>query len=288
MKNTLLLAGLLLPALAYSQKPPPLGNITVSDMVAPISSNSYIQQPVFDFGVPLYKSYPLMIKTGIRYEGLILNNEKSIGSTSFHALTLPLFINYSFSKTTSLTLIGLATVSSDFKRSPDAQDILYTAGIRLGFRPSDKLRYGVTLTYISNYSGKFLIPLPDIDWTISKKLSLSAVLPARASLKYKLTEAQSLGITSGYAGGMYRLNATQNPQYLHLQQYSGGLLYDVKLGHQWKLNLIAGHTFMQRLETFDMNQKVSFDNFGKLNDRTPTVSYRQNAFVFQGSISFAF
>jgi len=108
--------------------------------------------------------------------------------------------------------VGLAIVGSDFKRSISAEDILYTVGVRIGFQPNNSFRYGVTLAYISNYSGKFLLPIPDIDWTISNKLSLTGVIPARASLKYKLSEIQSLGITGSLNSSMYRLNADTKDQ----------------------------------------------------------------------------
>src|ERR1700744_2736714 len=113
-----------------------------------------------------------------------------------------------------------------------AGDILYTVGVRIGFRPSQTFKYGVTLAYISNYSGKFLLPLPDIDWTISNNLNLTGVIPARASLKYKLSEIQSLGVTASLSGSMYRLNGGAKDQYIHLQQNSAGLIYDLKLSQR--------------------------------------------------------
>jgi hypothetical protein len=309
MKRSLFLSVILFPLLSYAQSvdssarprlvttAPRLGGVTVTDQVVPIKAggNTFIvQRPIVDIGVPIYKDFttahPLIIKTGFRYEGLFLSGEKNIGSSAFHSLTVPLLVTYSLSRTTNLSLIGLASVNSDFKRSIEAEDILYTAGIRIGFRPNSSLRYGVTLTYVSNFSGKFLLPLPDVDWTISKRWSLSAIVPARVSLNYKLSEAQSLGVTGSYTSSTFLLNesATAQKQYLNLQQFSGGLLYDVSLTRRWKLNLIAGHTFSQRLETFNMDQKVSFNNFAKLRDRTPNVSYRQNSFIFQGGLSFQF
>ncbi|WP_188937057.1 DUF6268 family outer membrane beta-barrel protein [Puia dinghuensis] len=272
-----------------------MGSVSFSDQAAPISAggNTFVmQQPVADISIPVYKNFssphPLIIKTGLRYEGLLLSNEKNIGSNNFHALTLPLLLSYSITRSFNLSLIGMATVSSDFKRNFDVQDMIYTAGVRIGFRPNNSLRYGVTLTYISNYSGKFLIPVPDIEWEINKRLSLSAVIPARVSLKYKLNQTQSFGITSGYTGGMYLLNDAATKQYLHLQQFSGGLVYDLHLTRRLKLDLMAGHTFVQRLETFNMDQKVSFDGFGKLGDRVSNVSYQQNSFNFQGGLSYQF
>lgn len=307
MKKSIFLAGMLLPAFGYSQSTdsiapsklatasPRLGGITISNQVAPIKANGStftMQQPVVDIGIPLYKDFtskhPVFIRAGIRYQGLLLSNENSIGGTNFHAVTVPLSFSYSFSRATNITLIGLATVGSDFKHSIEGEDVLYTAGVRVGFRQDKAFKYGVTFTYVSNYSGQYLLPLPDIDWTINKRLRLTGIIPARISLMYKLTEAQSLGLTASMSGSMYRLNEGKQPQYLHLRQNSAGLSYDLRLGQRWKLNLIAGHTFMQRLETFNMDQKVSFNGFSKLNDRVANVSYRENSFIFQGGLSYQF
>jgi hypothetical protein len=308
MKKGLFLMGMLLPVLGYCQSvdstnmhkkftttAPLLGGVNVTDIVAPVDAggNTFtMQQPIVDVGLPVYKDFsaphPILIKTGIRYQGLFLSGEQNISSNGFQSVTIPLLINYSLSRTTSISFVGLATAGSDFKRSIGAEDILYTAGVRIGFQPTKSFRYGVTLAYISNYSGKFLLPLPDIDWTINNKLSLTGVIPARASLKYKLSEIQSLGITGSLNSSMYRLNEDAKDQYIHLQQNSAGLIYDLKLSQRWKLNLIAGHTFLQRLETFNMDQKVPFDGFTKLNDRVANISYRQNSFIFQGGISYEF
>ncbi|WP_183575777.1 DUF6268 family outer membrane beta-barrel protein [Mucilaginibacter sp. X5P1] len=308
MKTSLFLMGMLLPVLSYCQNvdsismhkkfittAPLLGGITVSNVVSPVdvNGNTFImQQPIVDIGIPVYKDFsaahPIFIKTGIRYQGLFLSNEHNIGSDEFQSITIPLLVNYSLSSTTSISFVGLATIGSDFNRSITTEDILYTAGVRIGFRPSQSFKYGITLAYTSNYSGKFLLPIPDIDWAISNKLSLTGVIPVRASLKYKLSEIQSLGITAAVNGSMYRLNEGAEEQYIHLQQNSAGLIYDIKLARRWKLNVIAGHTFMQKLQTFNIDQKVPFDGFTKLNDRKPNVSYRQNSFIFQSGISYDF
>ncbi len=308
MKRSLFLGGMLLPVLAWSQQAdtilrsklittaPRLGGITITNQVAPIKAggNTFtMQTPTADIAIPVYKKFttkhPILIRTGIRYQGLLLSNEKSISSTNFHSITVPLLASYSLSRATNMSFIGMATIASDFKTSIREEDVQYTAGIRFGFRQNKAFKYGITMTYVRNYAGEYLLPLPDIDWTINKRLSLTAILPARASLRYKLTEAQSLGLTASIGGGMYRLNeAGKEQQYLHLRQSSGGLIYDLKLGQRWKLNLVAGHTFTQRLETFNLDQKVSFNGFSKLNDRKANVSYQQNSFIFQGGLSYQF
>jgi len=307
MKRSIFLAGMLLPSFSYSQDidstshsklitaAPRLGGVNITNLVAPLKSNGnnfIMQLPVADIGIPVYKDFsskhPVLIKTGLRYQGLLLSDEKNIGSTNFHSITIPLLLSYSLSRATNISFVGLASVNSDFKRSIEGEDVFYTAGIRVGFHQNKTFKYGVTITYTSNYSGKYLLPLPDIDWTISKKLSMTAVLPARASLKYKVSGTQSVGITASINGSMYRLNENEKKQYLHLQQNSAGFIYDLKLGLRWKLNLVAGHTFMQKLQTFDMDQKVSLNGFGKLNDRIPNVSYHNNSFIFQGGISYQF
>jgi hypothetical protein len=307
MKKYIFLIGILLPLLSYSQNTdsltrakltttaPRLRGITISNMLAPVTANGntfIMQQPVADIGIPLYKKFltkhPIVVRAGIRYQGLLLSNEKNISSTNFHSITIPILFNYSFSRATTITFIGLASVASDFKQDLEANDILYTAGVRVGFRQNKAFKYGVTLTYSHNYSGSFLLPLPDIDWTISKRLSLAGILPARVSLRYKINTTQSLGITTSVNGVMYRLHQEKQAQYVHLRQNSGGLIYDLTFGRRWKLNLIAGHTFMQKLETFNIDQSVSLNKFGKLNDRISNVSYQQNSFIFQGGIGYQF
>ena len=307
MKKTIFLTAILLPFWALAQSSdttghkllvttaPRFGGVTVSDQLVPIkagNSTITLSQPVVDISVPIYKNFttphPILFKTGFRYEGLFLSNETQISSNNFHSLSIPVLLSYSLSRTTNLAFVGLMTLSSDFKQNLGADDILYTAGIRLGFQPSNTLRYGVTLTYISNYSGKFLIPVPDIDWTINKKWVLTGVVPSRVSLKYKLTGTQSIGVTNAYVSNTYLLNDPQKKQYLNLQQYTAGLIYDATIFKRWKLSLLVGHTVSQRLETFDMDQKVSFDSFGELNKRKPNVSYRENSFVIQAAISYEF
>jgi len=307
MKRIIFLMGILLPLLGYCQNSdtsrhsrflttsPRLGGINVSYSVTPINTNGNtltLRQPIVDIGIPVYKDFStvhaVMVKTGIRYQGLFLSNGDNIGSIDFHSLSVPLLMSYSLSRSTSISFVGLATVASDFKQNIEAGDILYVAGVRLGVRPGKNLRYGVTLTYISNYSGKYLLPIPDIDWTISNRWIFTGVIPARATLRYKLTEAQSFGITGAFDGSMYRLNQSDQPQYLHLRQNNAGLIYDVKLDKWWKLTLVAGHTFMQKLETFNMDQKVPFDGFNKLNERVANVSYRQNSFIFQAGFNYEF
>jgi hypothetical protein len=307
MKTCIFLAGLLLPVLSYCQNPdtvrhskflttsPLLGGVNITDIVAPVKVNGntlIMQQPVIDIGVPVYKDFStvhsVIIKTGIRYQGLLLSNEENIGETTFHSLTVPLLLNYSLSRTTNIAFVGLATFTSDFKRGINASDILYTVGVRLGFSPGKSFRYGVTFAYTDNYSGKYFLPIPDIDWTINNRWTLTAVLPVRASLKYRLSNSQSFGLTAGFDGSMYRLNTSDQPQYLHLRQNNAGFIYDLKLSQRWKWTVVAGHTFMQRLETFNLDQKVPFDGFTKLNDRVANISYRQNSFIFQGGISYQF
>ncbi|HWK05006.1 MAG TPA: DUF6268 family outer membrane beta-barrel protein [Puia sp.] len=307
MRRSIFLAGILLPILSYSQSAdssihsklvttsPALGGVTISDMVVPIKANGNtftVQQSVVDVGIPIYKNFtaahPVFIKTGIRYQGLFLSGEKNIGSNNFQSVTVPLLVSYSLSRSTNVTFIGSASVASDFRRNIEAEDIIYSAGVRIGFHQRSSFKFGVTMIYLSDYSGKYLLPVPDIDWTINKRWSLSAILPARVSVKYKISAAQSFGITAGLNNGQYSLNDQPKKQYLQLQQYSGGLIYDLKLGRNWKVNLIAGHSFSQRLETFNIDQKVSLNDFGKLNKRATNVSYRQNSFIFQGGISYQF
>ena len=275
---------------------PRLGGVTVTNTFIPVKAdgNTFtIQMPTVDVGIPVYKNFrtkhPILVKTGIRYQGLILSDERKIGSNNFHSISIPLLINYSFSRATNLSFISSTSINSDYKQDIEAEDILYTVGVRIGIHQNRKFKYGVTLAYTKGYSGTFLIPVPDIDWTINKRLTFTAILPARASLKYKLSEVQSLGATAWLAGNnMYRLNEPEKEQYIHLQQTNAGIIYDAQLGQRWKFSLIAGYTITQKLQTFNTDQKISFNSFADLNRRSANVSYQQKSVVVQTGISYQF
>jgi len=317
MKRAIILAGLLLPIFAWSQSPdsanrsldsnrqslfltgaPRLGGISLTDAVTPMkinNGNSMVQQHIVDFGIPLVKDFtsahPIFIKTGFRYENLIVPDITAFGTGSFNSFTVPFLASYSITKKTNLTLVGMGTLATDMKTSIHANDVQYVAGIRIGFQPNPNLRYGVTMTYVNNYSGQLIIPVPDIDWTINKKWQLTAIVPSRVSLKYKIAPNQSFGLTTGYVASVYGLTQNKempNRQYLSWQQFSGGLIYDVTLSKRWNFNLVAGHSFMQRLETFDQATKASFNNFSELSNRKPIYSDRQTSFIFQAGINYKF
>jgi len=308
MKRSIWLTSLLLPGLIHAQSldssrlhpalvttAPLLGGVNVTSLITPITASGHTftaDQSVVDFSTPLYKrfrrAHPVIFKAGFRYQGMFLSGEQNIGSSAFHSLAVPLSYTYVCSRTTNITFIAIGAVGSDFRRNPDASDIMYTAGIRIGFNQNHAFKYGVTLAYVNDYTGSYLIPVPDFDWTISKRWSFVAVLPLRASLKYKLSHGQFLGLTAGLSSGMYRLNADPERKYLQWQQYSSGFLYEVNFSRRWALNLIVARAFDQRLETFDDDQKASLYNFKAVSNRKRLVSYRENSFMAQGGISFKF
>jgi hypothetical protein len=324
MKRVFILAGILLPLLSWSQSPAPtpqnsdssaqkpdgnrqsvfltaaprLGGIALTDAVSPMkhgNGRSIVQQHIVDFGIPVYENFtskhPTFIKVGFRYENLIVPNHPALGNGSFNNFMVPLVASYSVTKKFNLTLIGMAAMSSDMKQDFTTGDIQYNAGIRFGWQPNQNLRYGVTLVYVNNYSGKYLLPVPDIEWTINKKWQFSAVVPSRITIKYKLTPNQSLGLTTGYASNVYAINKIGQQsvkQYLSWQQYSGGLLYEVTLSKRWNFNVMAGHSFSQKLETFDQSQKASLDNFSFLSNRKPIYSDHQTSFIAQATINYKF
>lgn len=306
MKHNFFWAVLFLPTLVLAQRSdsinskltttsPLLGGINVTDMVAPIKADGHtftMQQPVVDVGIPAYKNFhsahPVLLKTGVRYQGLFLSGEKNIGSDNFHSITVPLLYSYALTSATNISFLASVGLSSDFRQDVKGSDIIYTAGVRVGFHQDRSLKYGVTLIYVNDYSGSYLLPLPDIDWVINKQWTLNGIVPARASLKYKFSGSQSLGVTVGFSGGSYGLNDTKDRKYLQLRQFSSGFIYDVNLGKSWKINLIAAHSLSQKLQTFTADQKVSLNNFKKLKDRVPIVNYDKNSFVFQAGIAFQF
>lgn len=320
----LLIAVLFSPALSLAQAindgplqtvAPKLGGINITGMISPISSNSenfLINQVVVDLSTPVYKNFntrnPEIFKIGIRYQGLFLSGESSIGADplqsnlglsnnlsrpntvggkAFHSIVIPLSFTYVLSPATNITAIAAVGFGSDLKKNLPPSDLIYTAGVRMGFQQDKDFRYGVTLVYNRTYSGTYLIPIPDIEWTINDRWNLSAVLPIRTSLRYKLNSWQTVGATFGLNAGEYRLDQ-QRGKYLQFQQMSGGIVYDLKISQNWKLNLMGAYTLMQKLQTFDNDQKIKLDDFGALNKRKTNYSNQSKSMVVQGGISYQF
>jgi hypothetical protein len=272
---------------------PLLGGVNTSYIISPMSGSLTSQQVIVDESSPVYKvmktKHPLLIKMGARYQGLFLSGDDQIGVTNFHAFSATFSATYVLSRNTNITGIGLAGVASDFRKDIDGQDIIYSAGIRWGFRQATKFKVGVTLLYSHSYSGNVLIPLPDIDWTISDKWELEGFMPFRTSLKYKLSKTETLALTQGYTIASYRLNdITGVGKYLESQQISTGLMYEHTFNRRWSTHLIAGYAVSSRLRTYNNDQTVGFDNFGALNKRVTDVSYDKGAFLGQFGVSYKF
>lgn len=274
---------------------PLLGGVNTSYIVSPMGGSQTLQQAIVDESSPVYKvmktKHPLLIKGGARYQGLFLSGSGSdpIGVSNFQSVSATFSATYMLSRNTNITALGVAGVASDFRKDVDASDIIYSAGIRWGFRQATHFKFGVTLLYSHAYSGNVLIPLPDIDWTISKKWELEGFLPFRTSLKYKLNKTETLALTQGFYTTAYRLNDPSGiGKYLELQQISTGLMYEHTFNRRWSTHLIAGYAVSSKLRTFDNNQTVGFDNFGALNKRVAEVSYNQGAFLGQVGVSFKF
>lgn len=295
---------------------PKLGGINITGMMAPISSNGknfLINQLVVDLSAPVYKNFntphPEIFKVGIRYQGMFLSGESSVGADplesnlglnnnfsgqnslggkTFHSLTIPVSYTYVINPSTNLTAIAAVGFGSDLKKNLPSSDLIYTAGVRMGFQQDRNFKYGVTLVYNKTYSGTYLIPIPDIEWAINDRWNLSAALPIRTTLRYKINSSQSIGATFGLNAGEYRLNGEQKGKYVQFQQMSQGLIYDLKLWNNWKLNIIGAYTLMQKLQSFDNDQKISLDDFGGLKNRKTNYSNQSKSLVVQGGISYQF
>jgi hypothetical protein len=276
---------------------PLLSGVNISYIVSPVKSPKggtfTMNQLIVDESTPVYKDlkakHPVLIKVGVRYQGLYLSGEDKIGASNFHAISVPLIASYAFSKNTNITAIASAGVASDFRKDISGTDIYYNGGLRLGFGQSTNFKFGVTIVYSKAYSGNTLIPLPDIDWTISKKWRLEGLLPFRTSLKYKLNETQTLALTQGFNTIAYRLNdPTGMGKYLQLQQVTGGLMYEHTFSRRWSLHLMGGYAFSSKLEAFDNGQTIRFNDFGALSRRVRDISYDKGVVIGQLGISYKF
>lgn len=253
--------------------------------------NFVAYQTFADISSPIYGSikgkHPYFGQLNLKYQGLQLAGEKNIGQSVFHNFSMAIFHNYIRSKSNFITVIALGSVGSDFKRSIIASDLNLVLGVRVGWRQNKAFKIGVIFVYANVYSGQYLLPLPDFKWSINDHWTLSGLFPIKTSLKYKISNTQSLGGTFDLGGGAYRLNDfSANRKYIQLSQFSAGLVYDVAINRKFKMALFLEHAVMQKLQTFNSNEKAFLNQFNK--KRTAEVSYIRTSFVLQAELRYLF
>ncbi|WP_183557969.1 DUF6268 family outer membrane beta-barrel protein [Mucilaginibacter sp. SP1R1] len=227
---------------------------------------------------------------GVSYSGLFFSGiSPQFGGSEFHAISVPLTFQKSFSPKYSLLVSFIPTLSSDLK-DISGDDMLYSGVAMLKIRTSANFSYSVGAAYSKQFFGTLILPVFGIDWNISDKLSFSGTLPVSEKLNYQLSGKSAIGlnIDFGIGGGSYRLSKKMNGDYLQVQQLKGSLYYGYNLAKNFSINVSAGYNFTQQLDLYSKDQKVNWIPFNDPNKRKYLAEMKKPGVAIQSGISYRF
>ncbi len=277
--------------------PPLLGGITVGVLVSPINSDDddfVLNQNTLEMRTPLYGNtngkHPYIGKMTLKYNGLYLSENEIFGKSNFHSLQALHTHTLILPRRRTLTFLTSVGAGSDFKEGFTGEDITFNAGLRMGWLRNRSFVFGVSIIYVNNYVGQFLLPIPDFAWKINENWSLEAILPQRISLKHNFSQFSSLGLNIEMNSGNYQIHdEEEQDQFLNFFQFNGGLNYEKVFAKRWKFNAFVGYTLTQRLQAIDNDKKAGLNDFKSLqDDDRADISLEEKSPIFQFSFSYSF
>jgi len=276
---------------------PPIGSFEADYSYSPFKINNKdvsIQQVNGKLTVPLYNTlkdgrYDFFL-AGIGYNGLLLSGTgNQFGSSNFHSVSASLTWQKSFSPKYALITSFTPMLSSDLK-DISGEDLTYSGAVLLKIRKSAKFSYSLGAVYSKQFFGTVLVPVVGIDWNISDKLTLSAMLPVSEKLTYQLSRKSFIGFNGdfGLGGGTYRLSQKMNSDYFQVRQVKTTLFYEYHLTGNFSVNLNAGYNFGQQLDLYAKDQKVNWVPFNNLDKLKPLEQVKKNGLTVQTGINYNF
>ncbi len=168
-----------------------------------------------------------------------------------HSITATAFLRQQLSGGWGLMLVAAPGYADDFK-GPASLDALTLTFVGAGsYRFSERLELGLGVGVQDAFGEPLPLPVASVDWTITDRLWLKAILPISAELTWLPVGAVGLRAALLVDGGTYhgaeRIYGVANPQL----KYSAAV---ADLGVRWfilpglHLTVHGGHTLFRRFE----------------------------------------
>ena len=124
---------------------------------------------------------------------------------------------------------------------------------------SGKLTMSYGAMYNQEFFGPYLVPLVDLDWQLSERLSIVGLLPVYSKIKYKINENFNVGIAHFGLITSYKLGvAVYNGDYMERQSIDLTLFARHKIISNLYIEGRFGHTFGRIFAQYAADQKVDF------------------------------
>ena len=193
-----------------------------------------------------------------------------------HSISYTMFLIQELSEKWQLVAVATPGLASDFEGELSTDDISFTAVLGAKYDFSDKFSLGGGAAYQRNFGDPLPMPFVLVEWAISPRLALSALLPMNATVMYSPKELFDVGVFGEIGGNQYHGDPDKfgvNNPLLKYSVVSAGPMARVHFTKWAHLTMKGGYTFLRRFEFFDGS------------DEAETFNLKQSWYV-QGGLVF--
>jgi hypothetical protein len=209
-----------------------------------------------------------VILNNLTYDLIGIDYDDPLGSVAenirqLHSLTFTLLLIQQLSETWQLLAAVTPGLVSDLEGELSTDDFSVTAllGARHDF--SDRFSLGAGLAYQRDFGDPLPLPFVLVEWVITPRLALSALLPRQATLLYSPWEVLDVGLFAEVEGNQYQGDpdtfGVDNPL-VKYSVISAGPVVRIHITRWTHVELKGGTTLRRRLEFYDGEDKAETFN----------------------------
>lgn len=192
-------------------------------------------------------------------------------------------------KETSLRMAIFPKIASQFK-DVDIHHFLVPALAVLQYKQSEKLSYGLGLTYSKEFFGHFVNPAIYIKWRFRENWEFYCDYPSHGYLMYRHKESFNTGIYLSSSTTSIRLSNKYNGAYIQKAYANLSLFFDINFTKSFVMRVKGGYSTMRSLDMYAKDDTVPFTlslkEFG--DNRTQLNKDINDAAFFEISLNYRY
>lgn len=201
--------------------------------------------------LPLWSRDKHTLIATVGYRQLRLNQFPDLFAKQLYGTTVQMAWLYKVSAKKSLALMAQMGLFSDMK-NVSAKDTRYTIALRYRIKHGQHLSTGWGLAYSRQFFGHQLIPFLDLDYHPNDRWTITGQFPVRPKILYHVNKRFSAGMEIAGDASSYRLSATEtNNRFIQVQQWTGLLLMEHKMGKAWNFRIGIGRNLKQSYRLYN-------------------------------------
>jgi len=193
-----------------------------------------------------------------------------VNPINLHGIVIRTGLYHKFSKGHGIQLLFSPRLMSDFKNINGSH---FQAGGTILYER--KYHNNLTMAFGAMYNqelfGAYLVPLINLNWTLSERWSITGLLPVYSKISYKVTDKLSVGSNHFGLVTTYKLgDSAYNGDYIERRSIDLGLFARYYLGGNIYMEGRFGKSLDRSYAQYGADQKVSFS--------LPMVGFGDNRF----------